>query len=158
MSTGRYSTVMVCFTAACLAACAGCAVSRPRVSLGDAISTTLHDQAAAWNDGDIERFMEPYWHSDELTFSSSGEVTRGWQATLARYRLRYPDRDAMGRLTFSGLDVMPLNSDAALVLGRWRLDRAEPVGGAFSLVFRRIDGHWVIIHDHTSGGSPDESP
>lgn len=158
MSGDRYSTVTVCFATVCLAACAGCAVSRARVSVGDAISTTLNDQATAWNDGDIERFMEPYWHSDELTFSASGEVTRGWQATLARYRLRYPDRNAMGRLTFSDLDVTPLNSDAALVLGRWRLDRAEPVGGAFSLVFRRIDGRWVIIHDHTSGDPPDVSP
>jgi len=139
--------------AGCLAVAAaggGCAAARPRMSAADAIAAMLHDQAAAWNDGDVERFMEPYWHSPELTFSSGGKVTRGWRATLDGYRQRYPDRAAMGHLTFSDLEVTPLGGDVALVLGRWYLDRDEPVGGAFSLVLRRIDGRWVIVHDHTS--------
>ncbi len=39
----------------------------------------------------------------------------------------------------------------ALVLGRWRLQRKrDPVGGNFSLLFRRIAGRWLIVHDHTS--------
>jgi beta-aspartyl-peptidase (threonine type) len=57
----------------------------------------------------------------------------------------------MGRLTFSELEIMPLGEAAALVLGRWRLARDEgPVGGNFSLVCRKIDGTWLIVHDHTS--------
>jgi ketosteroid isomerase-like protein len=40
---------------------------------------------------------------------------------------------------------------AAMVLGEWKVDRAnEPVGGNFTLVVRKFDGRWVIVHDHTS--------
>jgi uncharacterized protein (TIGR02246 family) len=114
------------------------------------IQAVLSQQAAAWNRGDIDAFMEHYWKSDELTFSSGGQTTRGWKSTKENYQRRYPTREKMGQLTFSQLEVTPLGDSAALVLGRWRLERESPVGGNFSLVFRKMDGKWVIIHDHTS--------
>ena len=149
----------------CMSACAGGAGpqavrteargvgSSPVGVVGEAsreIASLLDRQAAAWNAGDIESFMRPYWQSPELTFSSGGAVTRGWGSTLANYRKRYPTREAMGTLAFSDLEFQSLGGDAMLVLGRWRLMRDDPIGGAFSLVWRRIDGSWVIVHDHTS--------
>jgi ketosteroid isomerase-like protein len=92
-------------------------------SAQQAIPRILEEQDAAWNRGDIEKFMEPYWHSDELTFVSAGKVTTGWQATLDGYRERYPTAADMGRLTFSNLEVRELGRRAALVLGRWDLTR-----------------------------------
>lgn len=118
------------------------------------ITALLHEQAAAWNEGDIERFMKSYWPSSQLTFSSGGRVTRGWKRTLDGYRKRYPTREAMGRLTFSELEVTPLGDTTALVLGRWELDRPKPVGGIFTLVLRKDAGRWQIIHDHTSRRPP----
>lgn len=115
----------------------------------------LEKQDAAWNEGDIEGFMVPYWHSEHLTFSAGGKVTRGWQSTLDRYRKKYPDGAAMGRLFFSDLEILGLGEDHALVLGRWSLDREKPVAGAFSLVMRRDGATWIIIHDHTSS---DDAP
>jgi L-asparaginase / beta-aspartyl-peptidase len=114
------------------------------------IRAVLTQQAEAWNRGDIDAFMEHYWKSDELTFSSGGQTTRGWKSTKENYQRRYPTREKMGRLTFSQLEITPLGNEAALVLGQWRLEREEPVAGNFSVVFRKIDGRWVIIHDHTS--------
>ena len=116
-----------------------------------AVRTLLADQAAAWNRGDIDAFMLGYWRSDQLTFSSGGKTQRGFDATLQRYRTRYPTRDAMGKLTFSELETRLLSPDAMLVLGRWQLDRENnPIGGNFSLVLERMKGAWKIIHDHTS--------
>jgi uncharacterized protein (TIGR02246 family) len=116
-----------------------------------AIEAVFRAQQEAWNRGDVGAFMDHYWKSDDLTFSSGGKTTRGWQATLAGYRERYPTREKMGRLTLSGLEITPLGDAAALVLGQWKLDRqSEPVSGNFTLVLRKIDGQWVIIHDHTS--------
>lgn len=115
-----------------------------------AIEAVLAQQAEAWNKGDIAAFMEHYWKSDELTFSSGGQTTRGWQATKDNYLKRYPTREQMGKLTFAQLEITPLESTAALVLGRWKLERQSPVGGNFSLVLRREGGRWLIIHDHTS--------
>src|SRR5262249_36108826 len=70
-----------------------------------AIETVLSQQAAAWNRGDINAFMEHYWKSDELTFSSRGQVTRGWTRTKENYMQRYPTREQMGQLKFSQLEI-----------------------------------------------------
>ena len=116
-----------------------------------AIQRVLDAQRRAWNDGDIEAFLEPYWKNEGLSFSSGGETRRGFRATRERYLATYPDRQAMGTLEFSALEISPLGDDVALVLGEWDLARdAGAVGGNFSLVMRRIDGRWVIVHDHTS--------
>ena len=119
-------------------------------SIRTSVTTMLHRQQAAWNRGDVDEFMMCYWKSPDLTFSSGGTITRGWRATLEGYRNRYPDHKAMGYLTFSELEVTEIGPDWALVLGLWYLEREEPVGGAFSLIFRKMRGRWVIVHDHTS--------
>ena len=117
----------------------------------EAVESVLREQQGAWNRGDVDAFVEHYWKSDELTFSSGGKTTRGWDETVRRYRERYPTREAMGELTFANLEIIALGDAAALALGEWRLEReSEPVSGNFSLIFRKLDGRWVIVHDHTS--------
>lgn len=115
------------------------------------IRETVLAGVAGWNRGDLEAFMAPYHRSEELRFASGGTVSWGWQTVLDRYRKRYPDRNAMGKLTFSDLDVRVLSEDAALAFGRWTLDRAEDrPTGLFTLVLRRLPEGWRIVHDHTS--------
>ena len=116
-----------------------------------AIRKILDAQQSAWNQGNVDAFLEGYWHSPDLTFSGSGGIARGWDGVLARYRRNYPDRAAMGQLDFSGLEFRFLGKDAALVLGHWHLARLQgDVGGVFSLVWQRFPEGWRIIHDHTS--------
>lgn len=115
------------------------------------IRTMLDDQVRCWNAGDFDGFMNGYWRSDSLTFSSGGKTTRGWESTRTRYYERYPDRAAMGRLSFDELEIHPLDRSAALTLGHWHLEReGDNVGGNFSLVLQRFAEGWLIIHDHTS--------
>ena len=122
------------------------------------VLSILRDQESAWNEGDIERFMGHYWKSDSLTFSSTGITTRGWEETLANYRRRYPTVEKMGKTRFYDLEVYPLCDEAALVLGRWFLNRQpDPLKGNFSVIFQKIDGRWVIIHDHTSRVAEDDA-
>jgi ketosteroid isomerase-like protein len=110
----------------------------------------LH-QEAAWNRGDIAAFMSGYWKSPGVRFLSGDKIVSGWNETLARYRAKYATRAQMGILGFSDLRVDMLAPDAALVVGRWRLDRAgDRPHGVFSLTFRKISGRWVIVLDHTS--------
>jgi ketosteroid isomerase-like protein len=116
-----------------------------------AISRILDAQQKAWNQGNVDAFLEGYWHSPELTFSGSNGIARGWDGVLARYKKNYPDRAAMGQLDFSNLETQFLGKDAALVLGHWHLSRAQgDIGGVFSLVWQRFPEGWRIIHDHTS--------
>lgn len=129
-------------------------VSQPsasQTSTTSAIRAVLAEQQSAWNRGDVETFMRGYWNSPDLTFAGSSGVTRGWEPVMERYRRNYPDVAAMGHLDFSELEIHLLGNNAALVLGRWHLKRAndEP-GGFFTLVFQRFPEGWRIIHDHTS--------
>lgn len=121
------------------------------------IRAALDAQVQAWNRGDIDGFMAGYWRSEQLTFSSGGQVTRGWHATRERYHRRYGTRAKMGTLSFSDLEITPLGDRHAQVLGRYRLDfpsGGKPAGGGFTLVMAREAGGWVVTHDHTSGDPP----
>ena len=116
-----------------------------------AIRAVLDAQRDAWNRGDVEGYMNGYERSEQTVFVSGDNLTRGWQTVLERYKKNYNTREKMGTLTFSDLDVMLLGRDAAVVLGRWHLQRAndEP-HGRFTLIFRKTKLGWKIIHDHTS--------
>ena len=116
-----------------------------------AISAVLEAQAAAWNRGDIEGYMDGYDRSPKTEFVGGDSITRGWQEVFDRYKQRYDSREKMGTLTFSDLEIQVLSKDSALVLGRWRLKRAndEP-HGTFTLLFRKTRSGWKIVHDHTS--------
>ncbi|HKQ49978.1 MAG TPA: nuclear transport factor 2 family protein [Phycisphaerae bacterium] len=116
------------------------------------ICAVLDRQVEAWNRGDVEGFMQGYWKSDELEFATPDGTTRGWRATLERYRAKYPTREAMGTLNFERLCVKQTAPDAAEVSGRYRLDRKNDVlTGRFTLQMRRIGGEWVIVRDDTVG-------
>lgn len=141
---------LLAISVAFVLAIAGTTATADEAETVASIKKIMIAQQNAWNAGDVDEFMIGYWKSDELTFSSGGKTVRGWQATLDRYRKRYPDKSAMGTLTFSDLEVTLLGKDAAFVLGRWQLKRTEPIGGNFSLVWRQIDGNWRIVHDHSS--------
>ncbi len=119
-----------------------------------AIQAVLQSQVDAWNHRDLERFMNGYWHSPELTFFSGTAETKGWEPTLARYRRSYQaEGRAMGTLSFSDLQVQLLGPEAAFVRGKFQL--AMPDGkqphGIFTLVLRKFPEGWRIIHDHTCG-------
>jgi ketosteroid isomerase-like protein len=121
-----------------------------------AIVALLTAQQSNWNRGDIRAFMAGYWNSPELTFAGSKGFTRGWQPVMERYEKTYSDKAAMGTLEFSELEVRPLGPDAALVLGRWHLQRqAGDIGGIFTLVFKKFPEGWRIIHDHTTQSPPE---
>ena len=119
------------------------------------IRIVLQSQQGAWNRGDIDAFMNGYWHSDQTVFVSGDEVTRGWQKVLDRYKKKYSDRAKMGTLTFSDLEITTLSGDSAAALGSWKLNRAnDQPHGRFTLIFRRFPDGWKIVHDHTSAASP----
>src|SRR6184192_2466258 len=112
-----------------------------------AIRAVLDAQRDAWNRGNIEG----YDRSPNTEFVGGDNISRGWQTVLDRYKKNYNSREKMGMLTFSDLEITMLSKDAALVLGRWRLKRAndEP-HGTFTLLFRKTKAGWRIVHDHSS--------
>lgn len=116
-----------------------------------AIMEVLSSQEQAWNRGDLEVFMRGYWKSDSLRFIGSRGVTYGWQATLENYKKSYPNQEIMGKLKFEILQIEFLASDVAFVIGKWALKRkGKDAGGHFSLIWKKLDGEWKIVADHSS--------
>lgn len=115
------------------------------------IKDLLAAQADAWNRGDVDSFMTSYWKSDETAFVGATGLARGWQAVLERYHRAYPNRAAMGHVTFSNLEVHQECADAAFVIGEYHLQRAEDSpSGVFTLDMRKFPEGWRIVLDHTT--------
>jgi ketosteroid isomerase-like protein len=116
------------------------------------IIKVINQQASNWNQGDIEGFMQGYWQNDSLKFIGKKGLTYGWQAVLDNYKKSYPGKAGMGSLDFSSIHVQLLCSDFAFVTGAWNLSYTDrdALGGWFSLIFRKINGNWLIIADHSS--------
>ena len=63
-----------------------------------AIKEILNAQKECWNNGDIDGFMEGYWNSEELIFTSlNHKPAFGWENTLERYKNSYPTKESMGK-------------------------------------------------------------
>jgi ketosteroid isomerase-like protein len=115
------------------------------------IRTVLDAQAAAWNRGDIEAYMDGYARGDDTTFVSGDTVTHGWQTVLERYKKKYDSRTKMGTLVFSDLALRPLGPDDVLATGAWKLTReSDAPHGRFTLIVHRTAAGWRIVYDHSS--------
>ncbi len=115
------------------------------------IEQLLYQQQKDWNNADIDAFMEVYWKSPDLQFGGATGITKGWKNTLDGYKKRYPDKAAMGNLTFDIKDMSRHSRRVISLTGSWDLKREiGDIGGHFLLIWRKIKGDWVIVVDHTS--------
>lgn len=122
----------------------------PKEDVNAIILSIMDKQEKAWNDGDLEKFMEGYWKDEDLSFVGS-KLTKGWQTTLDNYKRSYPDKAAMGTLTFDIMQIKQMSSEVYHVIGRYNLVIGERnPSGMFSLVWKRINGKWLIVADHSS--------
>ena len=115
------------------------------------IRNMLADQISFWNKGDIPSFMKGYWENDSLVFIGKNGPTYGYNNTLRNYQKNYPNKDFMGILNFDIISVQPIEKDHYFVIGKFMLQRkVGDASGHFTLIFKRINGVWKIISDHSS--------
>ena len=116
-----------------------------------AIRRLLQQQTEAWNRGDLEAFMQTYWQSDSLIFIGSNGVNHGWKKALEHYEESYPNKDAMGSLSFEIIEIKKLSGEYFFVTGKWMLRRKQDnPSGYYTLLIRKIRGQWRIVADHSS--------
>ena len=116
-----------------------------------AIKNLMQTQENAWNNGQLENFMQGYWKTDSLMFIGKSGITYGWQKTLNNYKKGYPDTTVMGKLTFTLIQIKSLAVDYYFIVGKWHLQRSiGNLEGHFTLLFKKINGEWVIVADHSS--------
>jgi len=111
----------------------------------------LDKQTRAWNRGDLDNFMVGYWNSDSLMYVGKNGITYGYKPTLENYKRNYNGPEQMGKLSFEIIHVNRLSPEYYQVVGKWFLKRqVGDVGGHYTLLFRKINGEWVIVSDHSS--------
>ncbi len=115
------------------------------------ILNVLEQQRIAWNDNNINKFMQGYLKSEKLVFSGSNGPVFGWNFVKDRYLKKYSTKELMGDLSFEINDLFLLTKKVAILLGKFNLQRKnEKLSGYFTLIFKKINGNWYIVSDHTS--------
>jgi hypothetical protein len=115
------------------------------------IQKNMQAQESSWNSGDVDGYMAYYWNSDSLKFIGKSGITYGWKTTLEHYKKSYPDKAAMGKLIFADLKMEKIKRKLVMVTGSWKLTREkDTLQGYYSLLWKKINGNWYIIVDHTS--------
>ena len=116
----------------------------------------LARSATSWNHGDLAAFMEDYAPGSETTYIGSKGTLRGPAAIQAAYAPRFAPGGIRDSLSFELVDVDPLAPDMLNVIATYILARrvggrdSVTARGPTSLVMRRMDGRWRIVHDHSS--------
>ena len=115
------------------------------------IMKVMSMQEKAWNQGDVDSFMEGYLKSDFLVFSGSNGPVYGWNETKEKYKKSYPSKEIMGNLSFVVKNIKSISFDVALMIGEYQLKRSSgDSSGYFTLVWKKINKKWLIVSDHTS--------
>ena len=116
-----------------------------------AIKLVLSQQQNSWNNGSIDSFMMFYWNSPELRFVSKKGVSYGWQKVNDNYKKSYSNKEKMGKLEFDIKSIEFVDKQNAIVVGSWAIQNNDGnPSGYFTLWFKKINGKWLIILDHTS--------
>ncbi len=112
----------------------------------DAVKALITTQGEAWNRGDLPAFCSVY--ADDAVFVSPSGVTRGRQAVLERYQKRYPDKKAMGTLSFEFVETRE-QKDTVTLVAKWMLayPQKPTASGHTLLVFHKKGDTWLIVQD-----------
>jgi uncharacterized protein (TIGR02246 family) len=106
----------------------------------------MTEQATAWNKGDLETFCASY--ADDATFVTPTGVTHGRDQVLARYKKKYPDKAAMGTLSFEFVETR-VAQGAVTVIAKWNLSYPnKPAASGHTLVVLHPRGtSWMVVQD-----------
>jgi len=129
----------------------------PPVPDTDQIDHDIGEMLGAFQLGDIDTMHKHY--ADNVTFVS-GEYEPpivGWQNYAALY--------ARQRTAFQGMQLVRSNTliithtDVAWAMYQWEFDSSvngQPymLRGQTTLIFNKVNGNWLIVHNHTSGIYP----
>lgn len=111
---------------------------------------------------DVEAVMALYWNSPQLIiFNNNGTVTRSWEQVRANRASSYPEAKDV-RVETRDVRVSMLGADGAAVTCLWTQSQEfrgqpESATGRLTVVYRRINNGWKIVHTHTSPEAPDPS-
>jgi uncharacterized protein (TIGR02246 family) len=114
----------------------------------DIIRGVMAANAAAWNEGNLPAFLGGYADSGDVRLLADGAVASGVSDVRKHYEAMVAAAGAMGRLSFTNLDVTLTAIDVATVVGRYAHESGpQKSAGAMTVVLKQIDGRWRIMQD-----------
>jgi ketosteroid isomerase-like protein len=158
--------------AALIAALAACGSSGDRSdrsadmaddALADTLTTLITDAYDFSQPDVVQRMTALYADGPRVVSASQGRLVAGadsirqgiatfWQ--VDGRNMRNP------KWTWGDIHVDRLGPDAGVLTATWTLPHLTPanqthvLGGAWTAVFRRINGQWKIVHEHLSEPAP----
>lgn len=115
------------------------------------IMAALQGSAAAWNEADLRGHLAIY--VDSVTFMTREGPRPGVEPVFESFTRSYwREGRPVQQLGFDEVNVRPLDRNAALVTGRFRLTGGDQPqqSGWFTLVWVRTAEGWKAVHDHSS--------
>jgi ketosteroid isomerase-like protein len=154
------SATLLLGTLACARSDATTMTSAQRAAIGDTLRTLIVSAYDLSKPGDpVARLMSLYPPSGPVISASGGQVSTSRDSLQAAIRAFW---DNVGRnmrdpkWTWGAMHVDVLAPDAAVVTTTYRVPhltpRGEPhvIAGAWTAVFQRRDGRWVVVQEHLS--------
>lgn len=116
------------------------------------IKAMIDAQGDAWNKGNLNAYMAYFWQSSETKHIFNEQVSTGWEAINERLQAKFADPALMGKISYRDLEINVITKDRAIAAARWRYEVGDfAMDGYFTILVRKIDGRWLIVHDHSSG-------
>lgn len=119
--------------------------------LDGSVRAMLSASADAWNRGDLDGFVSIYANAPSTSFMTPDGPIHGIDSIRAAYAPAF-DGGVRDSLRFENLTVRPIPPLMAVVTGRYVLERGDSLSsnGWFTLVLRRVNEGWRVVHDHSS--------
>ncbi|HTV09337.1 MAG TPA: DUF4440 domain-containing protein [Candidatus Aquilonibacter sp.] len=110
-------------------------------------------QQDAWNQGDLDAYLSYYKDAPD-TQAVLATLVRGVENIRAAYKANFPNKESMGAIEDSELEVRALGDNFALATGKYHLSRSRKSGGdvsgTFSEVFEKTPAGWKIIFSEST--------
>ena len=117
------------------------------------VTKVILAQQAAWNTGDLDRYVSFYRDAPD-TEAILGTPVQGLETIRKAYHVTFPNRDAMGAIENTEVNVRALGEHFALATGKYHLTRSKKAGGdiqgTFTNILEKTPNGWQIIFSETT--------
>ncbi|HEU4629898.1 MAG TPA: nuclear transport factor 2 family protein [Gemmatimonadaceae bacterium] len=141
---------------------------RERAAVAAAVEQRLRDATDLRAGGDVvARMLSIYPDSGRVVSASAGQVTTSRDslaASIATFWQNVGQNMRNPEWRWGPMLVDVLGPDAAVVTATYRIPHLTPrnephvIGGAWTAVFQRRDGRWVVVQEHLSDLTGPVSP
>ncbi len=117
------------------------------------VTKVLIAQQNSWNKGDLDGYLARFKDAPDTEAILAGP-TLGLTAIRNAYHLNFPNKESMGALEQTEIQVRELGENFALATGKYHLMRTKKAGGeangSFTEVLEKTAAGWQVIFSETT--------